>query len=339
MNPAVYCNGTKLSKVEFHSEDDFENEIKINSKRIFGKKTIYLDIKKKIDSASLGGAVPDGILFDLDDPEDIKFYLVEVELAVHDFYRHIFPQITKFLAFYKNPLSQNNLIEKIFSFITSNQEIEREFKELLGGQEIYKSIKDAVEENKMILLIIDKEKPEIEEVQRVYTDTWSKFVIPEILNKYHSEDKQVFLLEPDFYEKELAIQEEETEEPEKQITYSENYHLGEINPSIVSLYLEIKNYMIKLDEKIEFNPQKYYISFRKSRNFAYLDIKNKKIKIAVMLPFEIGQEMIQQHKLRKFTEGIQRFYGRPSFEVTVENNENLDEVLKILEEAYRKQEE
>ena len=56
-----------------------------------------------------------------------------------------------------------------------------------------------------------------------------------------------------------------------------------------------------------------------------------------MLPFEKGQEMIRTHKLRKFTEGVQRFYGRQSFEVTIENEENWEEVLDLLEEAYKAQ--
>ena len=118
MTATVYCDGTRLTKQEFSLEEDFEREVVVNSKKLFGSNTIYLDIKKKIEAVSLGGSIPDGVLFDIEDPEDIKFYLVEVELASHSFWNHIFPQITKFFAFYKNPLSQNNLIEKLFSFIT-----------------------------------------------------------------------------------------------------------------------------------------------------------------------------------------------------------------------------
>ncbi len=339
MKPAIFCDGVKLEKQDFHREEDFEEEVKKNSKKLFGNKTIYLDTKKKIESISLGGSIPDGLLFDLEDPEDIKFYLVEVELAKHRFYEHIFPQITKFFAFYKNPESQNDLIERVYTYITNNDEIKIEFERLLNGQELYKSIKNAVENNQKILLIIDNEKLEIEESQRVYTDTWDKLVIPEILTKYKKDGREIFILEPDFSEKELIIESEEIQkEPEKRISYTENYHFDGINPSIISLYSAIKNHMIRLDSSIEYNPQKYYISFRKNRNFAYLDIKKRRIKIAVMLPFEKGEEMIQHHRLRKFTEKTQKFYGRGSFEITVENNENLEEVLKLLEEAYRKQE-
>lgn len=338
MDGVVYCDELRLQKQKFNLEEEFEREIKNNSKRLFGNKTIYLDIKKKIESISLGKTIPDGILFDLEDPEDIKFYLIEIELSKHPFYEHIFPQITKFFAFYKNPVSQNNLIEHLYSFILNDPEIKRKFEEFLNGQELYKSIKDAVENNQKILLIIDDKKPEIEEAQKVYTDTWDKLVSPQILSKYTSEGKEVFILEPGFCAEELIIDEEMGEKEKiEQIIYTESYHLSEINPSIVSLYYTLRDYMINIDSSIKVNPQKYYISFRKNRNFAYLDIKKKKIKIAVIVPFEKGREMITNHRLRKFTEGIQSFYGRPSFEVTIENNENLDEVLNLLEEAYREQ--
>lgn len=340
MDPAVYSNGIKLQKQKFNLEDDLEREVSINSKKLFGAKTIYLDTKKKIEAVSLGGSIPDGILFDLEDPEDIKFYLVEVELSKHSFYEHIFPQITKFLAFYKNPTSQNILIEKIHSFIINDVEIKNEFERLLEGQELYKSIKDAVENNQNILLIIDGIKPEIEEAKRVYTDTWDKLVILEILTKYKSGEKEVFILEPDFSREKLIHEKEEIgEEQEGKITYTENYHLEGVSSLMTQLYAEIMNHMVSIDPEIKANPQKYYISIRKNRNFAYLDIKRKKIKIAIMLPYEKGLEMIHYHKLRGFTPGIEKFYGRSSFEVTIENKENLDEVLKLIEEAYKDQEE
>ena len=116
MNLAVFNSGEKFIEQKFEREEDFEKEVKLNYKTLFGNNTLYLDTKKKIDTTSLGGAIIDGILFDFQDVEDIKFYLIEVELAKHSFYGHIFPQITKFFAFYKNASMMNNLIDKIYGF-------------------------------------------------------------------------------------------------------------------------------------------------------------------------------------------------------------------------------
>lgn len=96
-------------------------------------------------SISLGAFIPDGLLFDLKDIDSPEFYLVEIELARHDFYKHSFPQITKFFAFFRNPKGQNDLIEKTFSLIQSDKELENEFKQFLKGREIFKFVKDTIE--------------------------------------------------------------------------------------------------------------------------------------------------------------------------------------------------
>ena len=57
-----------------------------------------------------------------------------------------------------------------------------------------------------------------------------------------------------------------------------------------------------------------------------------------MLPYEIGKKNIKHYRLREFTEGIKRFYGHESFEITLDNPSNIKEVLNLLEVAYREQE-
>lgn len=96
----MYMNENKFTEVTFRYESEFEELVKMNYKILFGKKTIYFDLKNKIDTKSLGSSIPDGFLFDFRDEENPEFYIVEVEIAKHDFYKHIFPQITKFFAFF-----------------------------------------------------------------------------------------------------------------------------------------------------------------------------------------------------------------------------------------------
>jgi len=174
MKSAIYMDGNRFVESGFKSEDDLEKVIKDNYKTLFGIETVYFDLKNKIDSKSLGSSVPDGFLFDFKDKENPEFYLVEVELERHDFYKHIFPQITKFFAFFKNSISRNNLIEKLFHYLKSNGPLEDEFKKYLGKREIYKALKDVIENSQNILLILDENKPELQEVIETYTDTWDK---------------------------------------------------------------------------------------------------------------------------------------------------------------------
>jgi predicted transport protein len=337
MKSAIYMEGKRFTETEFEREEEFEKIIRDNSKTLFGSKTVYFDLKNKVESKTLGSAIPDGLLFDFKDKENPEFYLLEVELQKHDFYKHMFPQITKFFAFFKNPTSRNNLIDKVFSIVKSDPKLEAEFTELLGKKEIYKSLKDMIENSQNILLILDENKPELQEVFETYTDTWDKMVKVEILKQYTANGKTIFTMNPDFEEIELVepTVEEEAEEgyPER---YSESYHLEDVENNIVRVYEKIKNAMTRLDPEIKVNPQKYYISLRKTKNFAYVRLKKKKMHITIMLPFELGSSLIKKHKLKQLSEGVQKFYNGPCFKVTLENEDNLDEVFKALEEAYKR---
>lgn len=67
MNTIIFVDGKRFVEKEFIKEEELENTIKENSKVLFGPKTIYLDLKKKIDAKSIGGTIPDGFLFDFKD--------------------------------------------------------------------------------------------------------------------------------------------------------------------------------------------------------------------------------------------------------------------------------
>ena len=98
----IFLKNKRLSEINFKLEKNFEKEIFDNHKIFFGKETILIDAKKKIKTKDLGDTIPDGFLFDFSNKYDPTFYIIEVELSKHNFYKHIFPQITKFFAFYKN---------------------------------------------------------------------------------------------------------------------------------------------------------------------------------------------------------------------------------------------
>ena len=94
----LYYLNKKLTEYQFKNEAEFENIVIENSRLFFGQSSFFIEAKKKIDSKSLGSSIPYGFLFDLSDIENPEFYLVEVELTNHDFYKHIFPQLTKFFS-------------------------------------------------------------------------------------------------------------------------------------------------------------------------------------------------------------------------------------------------
>lgn len=317
-------DGNRFVETSFETEEEFEKEVKENSQTLFGPKTIYLDIKNKIATKTLGNSIPDGFLFNFKNEDDPEFYLVEVELEKHDFDGHIFPQIKRFFTFFKNQKGRDELIGKLFEFIKSNPQVEQKFKEFLNNREIYKTLKDVVENNQNILLVIDENKLEFEETSDTITE-WAKFVRVEVLKKYTANGKNIFVLNPDF--EEIGLVEQFSAEKSGTI-YTENFHMDGVDPSIVFIYNKIKEEIFKIDANIKINPTKYYISLRKNKSFAWFRLKIRKMWLTVKVPHNIIVNIVKKH----------RIYGDSSYaDILIENDSNLEEILKAIEMAYKQQ--
>jgi len=252
----LFYNGKRFVEYEFEKEADFEKEISENSKLFFGRDSIFIDAKKKIETKSLGNSIPDGFLFDLSDKDNPEFYLVEVELAKHDFFNHIFPQITKFFGFFKNTTNQADLVEKIFAVITNDAELKKDFKRHIGDREIYKFLKDTIENSQNILLVLDGDKSELPEITETYSDTWGKMVKQLIIKKYTNLDDTIFTMNPDFESIEYVDVEVESKKESEKKEYSEEYHLDGTSEVVKKVYVQLKKRTISIRFKSLFQPAK-----------------------------------------------------------------------------------
>jgi len=335
MQTVLYHNNIRYTENSFNKENEFEQLLINNSKTLFGKYTIIIDSKKKIDSQFMGGAIPDCFLFDLSDPQNPGFYIIEVELSKHNFYNHIFPQITKFFAFFKNQSSQNDLIEKLHSIIVSDNDLKKEFQSRIGSEELYKYIKDTIENSQNILLVIDGEKKELPEIINTYTDTWGKIVKVTIVKEYISNSGSILSISPDFENIEIVDITSDDDKPEAQARYTEEFHLERVNPDIKEIYSLIKTGLSESIPGLIFNPQRYYISLKKKKNFAYIKLIKKKIRIVVTLSIEKVKERIHYHNINPLSESVQNFYNTPCCEIIIENKDHLSEVIELLKDINK----
>ena len=86
---------------------------------------------------------------------------------------------------------------------------------------------------------------------------------------------------------------------------------------------------------LEFNPQRYYISLRKKRNFAFIKVRKKKIGIIAMLKEEKIRDKIKTHEISTLTESVQKFYNSPCARIEINNDKNLDEIIDLLVEIQK----
>jgi len=330
MPTALYLNNKRFIEKSFSREKDFEALAFANSKSLFGRKSILIDAKRKIDNKALGGTIPDAFLFDLKDPNNPEFYLIEVELAKHSFYNHIFPQITKFFAFFKNLESQNELIGKIYNTVTTDANLKKEFIDTIGNQELFKFIKDTIENSQNILLILDNDKKELPEIISTYSDTWGKMVKLSLLKQYEYNGDYILSLSPEFENIDTIDIITNEQDESKTNVYTEGYHLEGITPETKEIYHALKSALIEKISAFKINPQRYYISFRKKRNFAFLQIRKKKIGLVALESEEVIREKIKGYTISTLGESVQRFYNGDCARINIDNINHLDEVINLL---------
>ena len=338
MNTVIYRNGIRYSEKAFKTEAEFEEMVTQNSKTLFGPNSIYIDAKRKITNKALGGVIPDGFLFDLSDLSNPEFYIVEVELSKHDFFGHIFPQTTKYFAFFKNNDSQGKLIEKIYSIFESDESLRNELKSRIGKKEIFKFVKDTIENSQNILMIIDGDKDEFAEIISTYTDTWGKLIKVAILKEYICRsDKQesILSLSPDFEN----IEDEDIVlkgiDKKEESGYSEQYHLEDLPPVITDLYRKLKTELIRQIPEATFNSQRYYISLRNKRNFAFLKFRRKKIAVVAKMEENKIRERIKHYNVATLAPSVQKFYNGPCARIDLTDDKHLEEVLNLLKEIQK----
>lgn len=121
--PVIVTKDGIYQLYKYQSENDLERMVVEHATEIFGKDTVYLDIKRKISSKAGFGTIPDGYVIDL---KQNKLFLIEVELISHSLINHVFPQISKFILALKNEDSVQKLVNIFYDEIPESKKIDKE---------------------------------------------------------------------------------------------------------------------------------------------------------------------------------------------------------------------
>jgi hypothetical protein len=334
----VISNGVRFQQVSFQTEKEFEEDVASASKSLFGASTVFINAKRKLQSKSLGGTIPDGFFFDFSDPEDPQFYVVEVEVTQHSFFGHVFPQITKFFAFFNSRRLQKELVDKVYSLIDTDPSVNAEFRKFLGKHEVYKFLSDLIDGSQNILLIADGPMPELEEIAETYADTWGRLVKFVELRKYVHDQEVIYTSAPDFetiqyFEpRESGRGEEEEERP---ATHTEEFHLEGASDAVKANYARIKQLSFAADPSLRFNPQKYYISIKARKNIAFLKMGKKKIRFIAMMPEANIRSIATSYKVATLSQAVQDFYNGPCAAVELPTLTNEEEIRELISSLVR----
>jgi len=142
------------------SEAQLEEMVKEHSEQIFGKDSLYFDIKGKIDSKAGIGSIPDGYALSFYEPS--QWYVVEVEVSWHSPYKHILPQITRFINGTKNQDSQNEISEWLYKRILENPTTKTFVKKKID-EEIHHFLSRLISEPPTVVIVVNDMTPELKE--------------------------------------------------------------------------------------------------------------------------------------------------------------------------------
>ena len=118
----ILMNNKRYDLLDFESEDEFEKAVVDNSKLLFGKDSVYINIKKRLGkNESYHKGVPDGYTIDFTSKKQPQLYFVENELVTHDVYNHISEQLVRFNAVMKT--SPNQIRNKLLEIIKSDSKL------------------------------------------------------------------------------------------------------------------------------------------------------------------------------------------------------------------------
>ena len=77
----ISYSGKVFTYFEYAQEHDFEKDVIEHAKEIFGPKSVYIDIKRKIQNDNII-TIPDGYLIDFSFENDPRLYNIENELVI-----------------------------------------------------------------------------------------------------------------------------------------------------------------------------------------------------------------------------------------------------------------
>ncbi len=191
--PILIHNDKIYHLYEFKYEQELEEYIVKYQKEIFGRNTIYIDVKTKLKIPGLKSNVTDGFLIDFNDPSSFKIWLVEAELIKHDIEKHINPQVTNFIEKLRDRHVRYDIAEAIYSELSKSGKV-RSLKKVLGD-EMFKKLIDTLSKSKdNMIIIIDKVNLDLLKAYIDFYNKISKNIRIMILQLYRSNDGDEIVL-------------------------------------------------------------------------------------------------------------------------------------------------
>lgn len=152
--------------IEYKDEKELGKYLFEKAKDVFGESSIYIPIEQKLQRSLTRTRFTDGLVLDLNDRKNPKFWLVEHELSKHDPDTHIAPQIRGFIKSLDREETITLVAETVYKELRNNPKHHRLAKKVFGNEEVYRGLRKLLQTNCGIIIVIDKVTLEIDDLQK-----------------------------------------------------------------------------------------------------------------------------------------------------------------------------
>jgi len=168
----------------YRNEHELERLAVSHSKELFGNSTLYFDLKQKV-TGKLRPRITDGLLLDLTDSKQPRFFIVEYELSNHDMENTVAPQLRNFTKKLRDEQALAEIRDAIYKEIMSNSEKRKQIRDFLktdlgaraSGEEpdIHFVLNNILHQQTGVLVVIDRVDEDIIEALGDFSATIIEF--------------------------------------------------------------------------------------------------------------------------------------------------------------------
>lgn len=147
----------------YKDEAELERLVVQNSTQIFGLKSVYFDIKQKVESKAKV-RITDGLLLDLNNADDPKFWIVEIELSKHDLYKDVEPQVRGFLRSLNVEDTLKDIRNVLYEEFRKDRTKMKLVREVTGEEDVHFFIDKLLHRKAGVIVVIDSQTPQLAEI-------------------------------------------------------------------------------------------------------------------------------------------------------------------------------
>ena len=157
----IVLDGVRYLRHDYVNEAELEDRFWSHAKHIFGPDVVILP-RAKIRTSGDVAAIPDGFVVDV---KNRVWFIVEVELARHDLFNHIVPQVSKFASAARNSATRSWLTDLFYRALKDEPPVASRARD--GSSiDLHKLASDLVETKPVLVIAIDERTQVLADVVR-----------------------------------------------------------------------------------------------------------------------------------------------------------------------------